>query len=309
MSDKTGIEWTNATWNPIRGCSRVSIGCTNCYAESVAYRFSGVGKPYEGLMRIGADGIRRREWNGQIRFVEKHLLDPLKWKEPRRIFVNSMSDLYHENCPDRWRDPIYAVMAQTPEHTYQILTKRPERRREYLSSEFLEDRIDDAGVQGFGWCHANAQKRLPLPNVWEGVSVENCATKHRIDTLRQTPAALRFLSLEPLLEDLGELDLSGIGWVIVGGESGPGARPCDVDWIRSIVQQCKVANLPVFVKQLGAKPYQGRDAEGVFVPDYEYFLQDRKGGDIEEFPEDLRVREFPLKMWRSLDLSQQCVTP
>lgn len=271
MGENSKIEWTDATWNPVRGCSRVSEGCRNCYAESVAYRFSGPGQPYEGLVRIGADGKSRREWNGTIGFVQEHLSDPLKWKSPRRIFVNSMSDLYHPNVPDRWRDPIYAVMSQTPQHTYQILTKRPDRRRLYLSEEFLESRVDDAGVHSFGWCHSNAEGRFPLSNVWEGVSVENKNSKGRIDMLRDTPAALRFLSLEPLLEDLGELDLSGMDWVIVGGESGPGARPMHLDWARSIRDQCVAAGVPFFFKQWGeycdtdqmpADTYQRVDASG-----------------------------------------------
>ena len=141
MSAKTGIEWTDATWNPVRGCSRVSEGCRNCYAEKVAYRFSGPGQPYEGLVRINAAGERKLEWNGQVQLVEKHLLDPLKWKEPRRIFVNSMSDLFHENIPDEWIDKIFAVMALSPQHTFQVLTKRPERMRKYLSAPETRERI------------------------------------------------------------------------------------------------------------------------------------------------------------------------
>src|SRR5579885_1145834 len=129
---KTSIEWTNATWNPIRGCSRVSEGCRNCYAEKVAFRFSGLGQPYEGLVRINAAGERKPEWNGEVRLVEEHLRDPLKWKKPQRVFVNSMSDLFHENVPDEWIDKIFAVMALCPQHIFQVLTKRPERMRKYL---------------------------------------------------------------------------------------------------------------------------------------------------------------------------------
>ena len=220
MSSKTGIEWTDATWNPIRGCSRVSEGCRNCYAETVANRFCGPGKPYEGVVQIGADGKGNGKWNGQIKFVEKHLLDPLRWKKPQRIFVNSMSDLFHENVTDEMRDRIFAVMALCPQHTFQVLTKRPERMLAYLSDDEAPLRWDDSPGD---WNLSKAEDGLvysamerrdtarmdkrgyvrldnPLPNVQLGVSVENQkAADERIPLLLQTPAAVRFISAEPLL--------------------------------------------------------------------------------------------------------------
>jgi protein gp37 len=187
MANTTGIEWTDATWNPIRGCSRVSEGCRNCYAEKVAYRFSGPGQPYEGLVQldsaISRENARRiPKWNGKIKFVEEHLLDPLKWKKPRRIFVNSMSDLFHENVTDEMLDRIFAVMALCPQHTFQVLTKRPERMLKYLGRacgriadvvmKMRKERNDRSCVgplphitPGAAW--------WPLANVWLGVSVEN----------------------------------------------------------------------------------------------------------------------------------------
>lgn len=248
MSEKTGIEWTDATWNPIRGCSRVSEGCRNCYAESVANRFKGQGQPYEGLI------ARTGQWNGNITVVD-HLLDhPLRWRKPRRIFVNSMSDLFHETVPDDVIHAVFSVMAQATQHTFQILTKRPERMRDVLT---LWDRI---GITG-NYFHGH-----PLPNVWLGVSVEDQATAdERIPLLLQTPAAVRWISAEPLI---GPIDFSGmwvphqnpamhenmleaLDWVVVGGESGKGARPMQLDWARTLRDQCQSAGVPFFFKQWG----------------------------------------------------------
>ena len=309
MGRETGISWTDATWNPIRGCTRVSEGCRNCYAENVAYRFSGPGGAYEGLVRIGSDGKRRREWNGEVHFVEKHLLDPLKWKEPRRIFVNSMSDLFHENASDETRDKIFAVMTLCPQHTFQILTKRPQRMADYVDgrSEPGCDGLRGALIEGmtqklYSEQHQEDHSDIamwlavpwPLPNVHLGVSVENRAAKSRIDVLREVPAALRFLSLEPLLEDLGDLDLSGIGWCIVGGESGPSARPCNLEWIRSLVDRCQSAGVACWVKQMGPRPYWNTVDHGLVVTDIS--PSDRQGAEISEFPACLRVRQFPNKV-------------
>src|SRR5579885_2928969 len=352
MSANTGIEWTDATWNPIRGCSRVSEGCRNCYAEKVAYRFSGTGRPYEGLVRVNAAGERKPEWNGQVRFIEKHLLDPLKWggqlkeewgvlggemrERPRRIFVNSMSDLFHENVPDEWIDRIFAVMALCPQHIFQVLTKRPQRMLEYLSSlDFEQDRHPwgkAATSLGVSPCAESMieDAAFPLPNVWLGVSVEDQkAADERIPLLLQTPAAVRFISAEPLLGpidltkiyepepdmlygvrwwrtclergDIWQCDDEGfiassdgpfrdrIDWVIVGGESGPGARSCNLSWLKSIVDDCAAAKVPCFVKQLGAHPVQ--TPSKLIHPIIDF--QDRKGGDWSEWPDYLRVREFP----------------
>jgi protein gp37 len=242
MSTKTGIEWTDATWNPIRGCSRVSEGCRHCYAETVAGRFGGAGLPYEGLTQI-TNG--HAVWNGQIKFVEEHLLDPLKWKGKPiydadgkkvgyrpglRIFVNSMSDLFHENVTDEMRDRIFAVMALAPQHTFQVLTKRPERMLAYLTADYRETEVQAEITSLYlqeepprlphlpnGW------GGLPLRNVWLGVSVENqAAADERIPLLLQTPAAVRFISAEPLL---GPIDLFcslpsatyPVPWDVAGG--------------------------------------------------------------------------------------------
>lgn len=236
MSTTTTIEWTDATWNPIRGCSRVSEGCRNCYAEKVAFRFSGAGQPYEGLAHK-VNG--HASWTGKVEFVEEHLLDPLKWgpvitgcltgrevphaqkghcpkctERPRRIFVNSMSDLFHENVPDEWIDKIFAVMALCPQHQFQILTKRPERMLAYLSSD--QNRIN---VLYRVLCHdpraierGEEFRTWPLPNAQLGVSVEDQETAdERIPPLLQTPAAVRFISAEP---SLGAIDLTNINQMV-----------------------------------------------------------------------------------------------
>jgi protein gp37 len=268
MGSKTAIEWTDSTWNPLRGCSRVSDGCRNCYAEKVAGRFSGAGLPYEGLARM-VNG--QAQWTGKIDLVEKHLEDPLKWKEPRRIFVNSMSDLFHPSVSDEWIDSIFAVMALCPQHTFQVLTKRPSRMRRYLSEAEMSIRDDikfEKAAETLQW---------PLANVWLGVSVENQrAADERIPLLLQTPAAVRFASCEPLLgavrldrigeepegylnamaavihcDGRGTKSITGIDWVICGGESGPDARPMHPDWARLLRDQCKAAAVPFFFKQWG----------------------------------------------------------
>lgn len=283
----TKIEWTDETWNPIRGCSRVSEGCRNCYAEKVAYRFSDAGRPYHGLVGIGG------KWNGKIKFVEEHLLDPLRWKKPRRIFVNSMSDLFHENVTDAMRDQIFAVMALCPQHTFQVLTKRPERMLAYLTQQASEELQQDGRQLMVEMAIETLLQQAiscdfvkwPLANVWLGVSVEDQKTAdERIPLLLQTPAAVRFLSCEPLLgpinlaprsrllapvghcpgcvsgdgagpgdHALGSVEhpVNDLDWVIVGGESGPGARPMHPDWARSLRDQCEAAGVPFFFKQWG----------------------------------------------------------
>lgn len=349
MGDRTGIEWTDATWNPIRGCSRVSPGCVNCYAEKVAARFGGPGMTYEGLVHsTGA-------WNGKTQFVEHLLTQPLRWTRGRRIFVNSMSDLFHESVPFEVIDKIFSVMACTTRHTYQILTKRPERMLEYFDrltwrcGDGPEDVIRwDEELRTMGGPHQivelpeeidplkvwpqwtparngrggydNCGPVFPLENVWLGVSVENQQTANeRIPLLLQVPAKKRFISAEPLLEslDLGpflwgpespcekcpldadcecgwktkfDLGLKALDWVIVGGESGRGARPFNLEWADDLVSQCRRAKTAVFVKQLGAMAYRRRE-DGAL--DLVMDLQDTKGGDWSEWPQHLRVREFP----------------
>ena len=276
---KTEIAWTDRTWNCTRGCSRVSPGCFNCYAERVAYRFSGPGQPYEGLVQI-TNG--HPQWTGKVSLIEKALLEPLSWRKPARVFVDSMSDLFYEELPDEDIALVFGSMVSAYWHTYQILTKRAVRLPEwdaFVRENYL-DRLGNVHFPG----QVNGTQSWPLPNVHIGVSVEDRARKDRIDFLRETPAALRFLSLEPLLEDLGTLDLRGIGWVIVGGESGPGARPFDITWARNIIAQCREAGVACFVKQVGAHVIQDGEHR---------VKRDKKGGDMSEWPHDLCVREFP----------------
>jgi protein gp37 len=306
---KTGISWTDRTWNPTRGCSRISPGCLNCYAERQAHRFSGPGQPYEGLVQI-TNG--RPQWTGEVRPAEKALLEPLSWRKPARVFVDSMSDLFHEALPDESIDWVFAVMALCPHLTFQILTKRADRMWRYC--ERAAGRIADA-IMALRRARGDTGVVCPLPhippgaiwwplsNVWLGVSVEDGIRKHRIDLLRDTPAMSRFLSIEPLLEDIGELDLRGIDWVIIGGESGPGARPFNLEWAREIIAQCKAAGVAVFVKQVGSMPFDGmyKRYADPFRPGSRFaepsrnsiYLHDRKGADMSEWPKELRVRQFP----------------
>lgn len=288
MSDHSKIEWTDATWNPTTGCT--------------------------------------------LQLHPDRLDQPLHWRKPRRIFVNILSDLFHEDVPDEFIDRVFRVMVQARNHTFQVLTKRPERMRDYMS-EFRPD--------GDGWVTRHGARAMgdpqygplvpddqwPIPNVWLGVSVEDQRTAdERIPILLQTPAAVRFVSYEPAL---GPVDLSqwfqfyddcksfarlneppahvvprgqdkALNWVIVGGESGPGAKPCDIAWIRSIVQQCQAAGTKVFVKQLGSRPVcsevvfdTDRGIDGQRVIHALDYIKHKKGGDMSEWPADLRVRELP----------------
>src|SRR5437879_4981932 len=236
---KTSIEWTRSedgtpgmTWNPVRGCTKLTPGCDHCYAETFAERFRGVpGHPYEQ----GFD----------LRLVPDKLAEPLRWKTPRMVFVNSMSDLFHKDVPDDYVEAVCRTMERACWHTFQVLTKRSSRLR-----NLLQTRLRFASE---------------LPNVWWGVSVEDRAHGlPRVEHLRQAPAAVRFLSVEPLLEDLGAIDLSGIHWVIVGGESGHGARPMRQEWVVSLREQCWRARVPFFFKQWGGvqKSKNGRELDG-----------------------------------------------
>ncbi len=286
MSDHTGIEWTDATWNPIRGCSRVSEGCRNCYAESVAARFSGPGMPYEGLATRKLKVISNDEqevvsrWTGVVRVIEDHMLDPIRWRKPRRIFVNSMSDLFHENVTDETIDRVFAVMSLAPRHTYQVLTKRPARMAAYLSGSAARDRVCSLVNRPDIWGRPVGDFQInpphwPLPYVWLGVSAEHqAAADERIPLLLQTPAAVRFLSCEPLLGpvNLGLTLLPRAGhvrrldWVIAGGESGHGARPMHPGWARSLRDQCVGAGVPFFFKQWGAHTVVPTDPESPRLP-------------------------------------------
>lgn len=313
---KTSIEWTDAVWNPTVGCSVLSPGCTNCYAMRMAGRLEAMGNAiYRGhTIKTKAGHV----WNGKVGASNhRQMIAPLPWKKPRRVFVNSMSDLFHEDMPDEVIDQVFAVMALCPQHTFQVLTKRSGRMREYLS---------DRGAI-LRWIHAAPPKaanpdvrwRNPLPNVHLGVSVEDRERATRIDDLRGTPAVIRFLSLEPLLDSMEGVRFTGIDQVIVGGESGPGARPNWVPNVRAIVRQCREDGAAPFVKQLGANVRDRNDAgfdgcEPDSWPDMDPFniehdldgisteyqgapvrvrLKSRKGGDMDEWPMDLRVRERP----------------
>ena len=232
MSEHSSIEWTDATWNPVRGCTKITSGCAHCYAETFAERFRGVpGHPYEQ----GFD----------LRLIPEKLTQPLLWRQPKMIFVNSMSDLFHEGVPDGYIVRVVRVMQLAKWHTYQVLTKRSERLRDLLKTKL--------------------RFAAEEPHIWWGVSVENRKQGFpRIDHLRAAPAMIRSLSIEPLLESLGRIDLFGIGWVIVGGESGPGARPVQESWIVEIRDQCREADVPFFFKQWGGrqKSRTGRELGG-----------------------------------------------
>ena len=248
MSDGTKIEWTDATWNPIVGCSVVSPGCTNCYAMRLAGTRMKTHPSRAGLTR---DSKASPVWTGEVRFMEQWLIQPLRWAKPRMIFVCAHADLFHEAVPDEWIDRIFAVMAMAPQHTFQVLTKRPERMREYLHSPVVIDSIANAAHDIDGGIGAPI---LPLPNVWLGVSVEDQRrADERIGILGSTPAALRWVSAEPLL---GRIDfdidqLQVIDWVVAGGESGPNARPMHPDWARSLRDQCAAVGVPFLFKQWG----------------------------------------------------------
>jgi len=403
VSGASSIEWTDQTWNPVRGCSMApgseTGGCLNCYAARMAARnLPGMRSPTTGknFARMLGAGPR---WTGEVELITAVLDWPLRRRKPLRIFVNSTSDLFHENLSDEAIDQVFAVMALAPRHTFQILTKRPERMRSYLApGQYRDVRVSDAAkirskrtspytlpcesifdarrvARGEPWLiHA-----WPLPNVWLGTSVENQATAdERIPNLLATPAAVRFVSYEPALgpvkfkpwltksttrhlgisvdgairnrsfdclqddsgrplsQDQARIELHNLqargvklipaggcetfdpqtgcpghqnprlDWIIVGGESGPGARPFDIAWARSTVAQCKAAGVAVFVKQLGSRPYgwwwsesdERKPPSGLSFGERgnvnaEWNLNHRKGGDPSEWPEDLRVQEFP----------------
>jgi len=345
----SAIQWTDTTWNPVRGCSVVSPGCTHCYAMKQAHRFSAAGQQYAGLTKLTNGGP---VWTGAVRLVPEKLDESLRWRKPRRVFVNSMSDLFHEGVPDEYVAAVFGVMAAAPQHDFQVLTKRPERMRGWfawlsahggigpyirshapvLRGYFASGKRTEAYRGRTVRSSSDAWRMVfnaaacvgagPLPNVWLGVSVEDQArADERIPPLLQTPAAVRFLSVEPLLGPVnldavlcrwrssenegtrigGRHEWTGLHWVIVGGESGYGARPCDVSWVRSVVAQCKAAGVACFVKQLGSKPTSTSDrishrGDRSRRPCGFYrYLNSSKGGDPAEWPSDLHVREWPVK--------------
>ena len=272
MSQITSIEWTDVSWNPVHGCSKVSPGCAHCYAETLSRRYGQTPAPWTPA-------------NAERNVILKphKLREPLSWRTPRMVFVNSMSDLFHELVPFDYIDRVFTVMAEADRHTFQVLTKRPDRMLAYF-----EHAADYMGL--------TLADLRPWPNVWLGVSIENRRFVHRADVLRDTPAAVRFISAEPLLgpllNDGGEtgleefpvytgwsdgyegpdLDLWGIDWLIVGGESGPGHRPLDLEWVRRLRDEADSEGTAFFVKQLGGA---------------------RPGTKLEDLPKDLRIREFP----------------
>ncbi len=336
MSQESAIEWTDATWNPVTGCMKVSPGCANCYAEGVAERFWATQYPLVPHDLRGELEMRPRVFT-DVQSHPNRLDQPLHWRQPRKVFVNSMSDLFHEDVSDAFIDQVFAVMALAPEHTFQVLTKRAERMRAYMAGPNRYDAIVEA-MDMPSWLPSGRRfpripENWPIPNVWLGMSTENqrCYDT-RVSLLLSTPAAVRFISVEPMLEAIylrlrndGSLmneerqtPRLGLDWVIVGGESGPSARPFELAWARSIVQQCKLANVPVFVKQLGSDARTGyyddaaRDvieqAGGDWPDPIGWCEHDgqpnhadlvalklrKKGGDMTEWPVDLRIRQFPL---------------
>ena len=331
MGQSTTIAWTDATWNPLRGCTEISPGCAHCYAAAIAARFSGPGKPFEGLAYRDANG--KAHWTGKIATAPDKLREPLSWRKPRMVFVNSMSDLFHEDVPEEYILSVFDVMRRCTwaggqncgriggsGHTFQVLTKRADRAADVLSRLCWDG--EALNLEGRGYPHLKLTDQI-----WIGVSVEDQQRAiERIPHLLRTPARVRFLSCEPLLgpidieratpcgyycdETSGHVDhsLRRLDWVIVGGESGPGARPCDLAWIRSIVRQCKTVGTACFVKQAGADVIDSGGGDGTFAdlwPEgtsniffpgddtYKVYLRDPKGGNPEEWPEDTRVREWP----------------
>jgi protein gp37 len=235
---ESSIEWTDATWNPVAGCSIVSPGCTNCYAMRMAARLEAMGvEKYRGLTRRSG---KRAVWTGKIRVDETALRAPLNWKKARRVFVNSMSDLFHDDVPTEFIERVWNVMAETPRHTYQILTKRPERMRELT------------------------QELTMLPNVWLGTSIESAEQVGRLNELRNVRAMTRFVSFEPLLSSVAGAELHQIDWAIVGGESGPRARPMERIWVEEIRAACRRSGTAFFFKQWGGiqKSRTGRELDG-----------------------------------------------
>lgn len=240
MAENSPIEWTDATWNPVAGCSIASTGCTNCYAMRMAARLEAMGvQKYAGLTRKTGG---RAKWTGTINTDHAALAVPHGWRKPRKVFVNSMSDLFHPDVPVEFIQKVWQVMKDTPRHDYQLLTKRPDRMRKILCGD------------GFAL----------LPNVWIGTSVESQDVVNRIDELRNTPAAIRFISFEPLISPITYANLDGIAWAIVGGESGPAARAMEESWVIAIKRLCRAHGTAFFFKQWGGvnKKATGRVLEG-----------------------------------------------
>lgn len=312
MSDRTDIEWCDATWSPTSGCSRVSAGCDNCYAMHMARRFDKPGFWGYGLTRVDSKG--KVDWSGVVREMPERLRIPLRWRKSRRIFVDSTSDLFHPSVSNEYIAAVFGVMAACPQHTFIVCTKRAKRMREWFA--WMADERHDGETcdpvermyqaRGKEWHWPDEEPSWPLPNVWLLVSTEDQETfDERVPELLRCPAVVRGVSAEPLL---GPIDVTmlhsvwdkhgepsgprpGIQWVIVGGESGHLARECDLAWVRRIRNDCANAGVPLFVKQLGSAPIQNwvvaRNHGSLEA------LRHPKGGEPSEWPDDLRIRQFP----------------
>lgn len=264
---ESSIEWTDATWNPVTGCDRVSPGCKNCYALDLAARLKRMGQP-----RYQKDGTPPTSGPGfGVTLHPDKLDEPLRWRKPRRVFVNSMSDLFHPEIPDEYIAQVFSVMRRAEQHTFQVLTKRPERMRDFVrrlawesaSRPYLYPEGEDAHAELFGAPYI-------CPNIWLGTSIEMQTYNGRADALRATPAAVRFISAEPLLGSLINLDLDGIDWLIVGGESGPRHRPMNPHWVRELREMASISGTAFFFKQWGGRTPKsgGRELDGLTWDEY-----------------------------------------
>ena len=335
MAVHSKIQWCDNSWNPILGCSRQSSGCAHCYAVRTCWRLAHNPNPkvaaaYAGLVEKRDNGLL--DWTGVVRLIPERLALPLSWKEPKRIFTNSQSDLFHPALADEDIDHIFAIMALCPQHTFQILTKQPERMRAYMQERDWCDaanRLHDRHIAPLNQAlYLMGEIVPPLPNVWLGVSVEDQKTADaRIPLLLRTPAAIRFVSYEPALApvdfvqsvnklhwlDPAHFCPGGIDWIIVGGELGANARPFPIDIARDTIRQCKAAGVACFVKQLGAVPVMDEaEWRGLTITPMLYaknharapegtvplLLRDNHGGDWDEWMPELRVREFPQEATR-----------
>lgn len=305
----TNIEWTDETWNPIVGCSKVSPGCDNCYAVGTVHR--GLAEQHRGLT-VRAEGAT--DWTGEVRVVESMMDRPLRWTKPRRIFVNSLSDLFHPDVSDETIARIFTVMALAPQHTFQVLTKRPQRMADMLSTRLfwkvVASHCADDQTASLSWPYRTAiANHQGLPNVWLGVSIESDRYAFRADHLRRTPAAVRWISAEPLLGPLPSLDLTGIDWLVVGGESGPKARPMHPQWVRDLRDECTDICCPECGEtwpyddaEIPCSHCRGSGAEdptaflfkqGGSVLAKEWGCTDSKGGKLDEIPAEFQIREYP----------------